>query len=142
MIIFQEDYPEIKDAKRSTEFQLEVVDYPAHSPELASRDFHLFLHLKKHLADQKFHEDEEAKNEDTTWLRAQLAEFCDFGTQNLAPRLNKCLDKGDDYVEKQLKACVNFFHSILLINTVIIFYCVCISTFWPSYTFSVVILRL
>jgi hypothetical protein len=45
-------------------------------------------------------EDEEAKNEDTTWLLAQLAEFCDIGIQNLAPRLNKCLDKGDDYFEK------------------------------------------
>jgi len=29
----------------------------AHSPDLSPSDFHLFLHLKKHLAGQKFHED-------------------------------------------------------------------------------------
>jgi hypothetical protein len=60
----------------------------------------LFLHLKKHLAGQKFYEDEKVKNEFTTWLRAQAAEFCDIGIQKLVPRLNKCLDKGGDYVEK------------------------------------------
>jgi len=40
------------------------------------------------------------KNEVTMWLHAQVAEFCDIRTQTLALRLNKCLDKGDDYVEK------------------------------------------
>jgi hypothetical protein len=60
----------------------------------------LFLHLKKHLAGQKFHEDEEVKNEVTTWLRAQAAEFNDIKIQKLVPKLNKCLDKGGDYVEK------------------------------------------
>jgi hypothetical protein len=58
------------------------------------------LHVKKHLAGQKFHEDEEVKNEVTAWLRAQAAEFCDIGIQELVPRLNKYLDKGGDYVEK------------------------------------------
>jgi hypothetical protein len=42
-----------------------TADHPAHSPDLAPSDFHLFLHLKKHLAGQKFHEEEEVKNEDT-----------------------------------------------------------------------------
>jgi hypothetical protein len=60
----------------------------------------LFLHLKKHLAGQKFHEDKEVKNKVTTWFRAQAAEFYDIRIQKLVPRLNKCLEKGDDYVEK------------------------------------------
>jgi L-arabinose isomerase len=60
----------------------------------------LFLHLKKHLAGQKFHEDKEVKNEVTTWLRAQVAEFYDIRIQKLVRRLNKCLDNGGDYVEK------------------------------------------
>jgi hypothetical protein len=60
----------------------------------------LFLHLKKHLAGQKFHEDEAVKNEVTTWFRAQAAKFCDIGIQKLVPTLNKCLDEGGDYVEK------------------------------------------
>jgi histone-lysine N-methyltransferase SETMAR len=77
-----------------------TTDHPAHSPDLAPSDFHLFLHLKKHLAGQKFYEDEEVKNEVTTCLCAQAAEFYDIGIQKLVPRLNKCLDKGGDYVEK------------------------------------------
>jgi hypothetical protein len=60
----------------------------------------LFLHLKKLLAGQKFHEDEEVKSEVTAWLRAQAAEFYDIGIQKLVPRLNKCLDKGGEYVDK------------------------------------------
>jgi hypothetical protein len=60
--------------------------------------FQFVLHLKKHLAGQKFHEDEKAKNEDTTRLCAQAVEWYDIGIQNLVPRLNKCLDKGGDYV--------------------------------------------
>ena len=59
MIIFHEGYPEMKYAKRVADFQLDVLDHTAHSPELAPGDFHLFLHLKKHLANQIFHEDEE-----------------------------------------------------------------------------------
>jgi hypothetical protein len=62
MIIFHVDYPEIKDTKGGAEFQLEVLDFLAHSPDLAPSDFHLLLHLKKLLTVRKFHEDEEAKN--------------------------------------------------------------------------------
>jgi hypothetical protein len=100
MLVFHKCYPEIKDAKGGADSQQEVLDHTAHSPDLAPGDFHLFLHLKKHLDGQKFHEDEEAKNDVTTWLRAQSAEFCNIGIQNLLPRLNKFLDKGVDYVEK------------------------------------------
>jgi hypothetical protein len=56
--------------------------------------FHLFLHLKKHLASQKFHKDEEVKNKVTTWLPAQMVEFYDIGIQKLVPKLNKYLDTG------------------------------------------------
>jgi hypothetical protein len=77
-----------------------TTEHPAHGPDLAPSDFNLFLHLKKHLAGQKFHEDDEVKNEVITWLCAQAAEFYDIGIQKLVPRLNKCLDKGGDYVEQ------------------------------------------
>jgi hypothetical protein len=73
--------------------------HPPHRPDLAPSDFHLFLHLKKHLAGQKFHEDEEVENEVTTWLRAQAAGLYDIGIQKLVPGLNKCLDKSGDCVE-------------------------------------------
>jgi hypothetical protein len=66
----------------------------AYSSDLAASSFHRFLHLKKHLAAQKFHEDEEVKNEVTAWLRAQTVELYDIGIHELVPKLNQCLDKG------------------------------------------------
>ena len=54
-------------------------------PSLAYSHFHLFLHLKKHLASQKFHKDKEVKNEVTTWLHVQVAEFYDIKYKNLYP---------------------------------------------------------
>jgi hypothetical protein len=35
-------------------FNWEVSEHPAHSPDLTPSYFHLLLHLKKHLASQKF----------------------------------------------------------------------------------------
>jgi hypothetical protein len=60
----------------------------------------LFVCLKNRLAGQKFHEDEEVKKEVTMSLHAQLAKFCDIRIQKVVPRLNKCLDKVGDFVEK------------------------------------------
>jgi hypothetical protein len=59
----------------------------------------LFLHLKKHLAGQKFDDDDEVQ-EVMTWFKGQAADFYDSGIQKLVPRLNKCLDNAGDYVEK------------------------------------------
>jgi hypothetical protein len=68
---------------------------------LAQSNFPSSLHLKKHEADQKFHENREVKKEKqvTTRLLAQATEFRDVGMHNLIPRLNKCLDKDSDCVE-------------------------------------------
>jgi hypothetical protein len=72
----------------------------AYIPDLAPSDFHLFLHLKKHLANQKFHENEEVNSKVSTWLCVPVTEFYNIGIQKLTTRLNNCLDKGGDYVEK------------------------------------------
>jgi hypothetical protein len=40
------------------------------------------------------------KIEVTAWLHVPAAVFCDIAIQKLISRLNKCLDKGGDYVEK------------------------------------------
>jgi hypothetical protein len=79
---------------------VKVLDHPTHSPDLTSRDLHLLLGLKKHLAGQKFHEDEEVTNEVTTWLHVKAVEFYGIGIQILIPRLNKFHDKAGDDVEK------------------------------------------
>jgi len=63
-------------------------------------NFHLFLHLKKHLAGNKLDDNDEVQEEVITWFKGQAADFYDSGIQKLVPRLNKCLDNAGDYVEK------------------------------------------
>jgi len=53
---------------------------------LAPSDFHLFLHLKKHLAGKKFEDDE--VQEVTTWFKRLAADFYDSGIQKLVPKVN------------------------------------------------------
>jgi len=81
-------------------FKWDVLDHLPYSPDLATSDFHLFLHLKKHLTGKKFDDDDEVQEEDMTWFKAQAANFYESGIQKLFPRLNKCLDNASDYVEK------------------------------------------
>jgi len=78
----------------------DILDHPLHSPDLAPREFNLFLHLKKHLAGKKFDDNDEVQEEVMTWLKGQAADFYDSGIQKLVPRLNKCLDNAGDYFEK------------------------------------------
>jgi hypothetical protein len=52
-----------------------ILDHPPYSPDLALSDFHLFLHLKKHLAGKKFDDDDEVQEEVMTWFKGQAADF-------------------------------------------------------------------
>jgi hypothetical protein len=81
-------------------FKWDILDYPPYSPDLASIDFHLFRHLKKHLAGKKFDDDCEVQEEVVTWFKGLAADFYDSRIQKLVPTLNKCLDNDGDYVEK------------------------------------------
>jgi hypothetical protein len=76
------------------------LDNPPYNPDHAPSDFQLFLHLKKHLAGQKFDDDDEVQEQVMTLFKLQAADFYDSGIQKLDPRLNKFLENGDDYVEK------------------------------------------
>jgi len=87
----------ISQSKRLT---WDILDHPPYSPDHAPSDFHLFLHLKKHLAGKKFDDDDEVQEEVTTWFKGLAADFYDLGTQKLVPRLNKCLENAGNYVEK------------------------------------------
>jgi hypothetical protein len=62
--------------------------------------FHLFLHLKKHLAEKKFDDDDEVQKEFMTSFKGQAADFYESGIQKLVPILNKYLDNSGEYVEK------------------------------------------
>jgi len=68
--------------------------------DLAPSDYHLFLHLKKHLAGKKFDDNDEVQEEVMTWFKGLVADFYDLGIWKLVPRLNKCLDNAGDYVQK------------------------------------------
>jgi hypothetical protein len=68
--------------------------------DLTPSDFHLFLHLQKHLNGKRFNDDDEVQKDVMAWFKGQAADFYDSGIQKLVPRLNKCLDNGGDYVEK------------------------------------------
>ena len=63
------------------------------------KHFHLFLHLKEHLAGRKFDDDDEVQ-EVMTWFKGLAVDFHDSAIQKLVPRLNKYLDNAGDYVEK------------------------------------------
>jgi hypothetical protein len=81
-------------------FKWGALDHPPYTPEHAPSDFHLFLHVNKHLARKKFDDDDKVQEEITTWFKVQAEDFYDSGIQKLVPRLNKCLDNGGEYVEK------------------------------------------
>ena len=67
------------------------------------KHFHLFLHLKKHLAGKKFNNDGEVQGV-MTCFKGLAVDFYDSGIQKLVPRLNKYLDNAGDYVDK-IKLC-------------------------------------
>ncbi|GFW71907.1 mariner Mos1 transposase [Trichonephila clavipes] len=84
-----------------TEFGWELFDHPPYSSDLAPRDFHFFLHLKKFLSSgERFDNDEELKTSVTRWFHSQVTKFYDRGIQKLIPRFYKCLNSGGGYVEK------------------------------------------
>jgi hypothetical protein len=53
----------------------DVLDNPLYSPDLTPSDFHLFLHLKKHLTGKKFDDDDDdddqVQEEVMMWLKGQ-----------------------------------------------------------------------
>ena len=70
-----------------TSFRCEQMDPPPYSPDLASSDFHLFLHRKKFLGGKRFDDDDDLKDALQKWLTSQTAAFCEEGTQKLVPPL-------------------------------------------------------
>ncbi|XP_014486214.1 PREDICTED: histone-lysine N-methyltransferase SETMAR-like [Dinoponera quadriceps] len=77
-----------------------VMPHPPYSPDLAPSDYHLFSKLKKHLSGQRFRSDDKVKEEVKRFLNGLAAEFYDIGIQKLEHRLQKCVEKDGDYVEK------------------------------------------
>jgi histone-lysine N-methyltransferase SETMAR len=81
-------------------FRWEQFNHPLYSPYLAPRDFHVFLHPKTFLGGRRFHDDNEVKEAVNTWFAMQAASFYGSGIQKLVPHYDKCLNNGENYVEK------------------------------------------
>jgi hypothetical protein len=60
----------------------------------------VFLHLKTFLGGRRVHEDNKVKEAVNTWFAPQVASFYDVGLQKPVPHYNKCLNNGENYVEK------------------------------------------
>jgi phytoene dehydrogenase-like protein len=80
-------------------FGWEQFDHSPYRPDLAPRDFHVFLHLKTLLGGQRFHDDK-VKEAINTWFASQAASFYVAGIQKLVTCYDKCLNNGGNYVEK------------------------------------------
>ena len=81
-------------------FGRKQLDHPPYSPNLAPSDYHLFLHLKKHLCGQRQDDDDGLKTAVLQWLSNQAADFYEDGFQKLVMRYDKCLNNGGNYVKK------------------------------------------
>lgn len=70
--------------------------HPPYSPDLAPCDYHLFTHLKEHLGGMQFDDEDEVKR----YLNDMAASFYDTGILKLPQRLEKCIERNGNYVEK------------------------------------------
>jgi histone-lysine N-methyltransferase SETMAR len=77
-----------------------VMEHPAHSPDLAPSDFHLFGPFKEALGWRRFQCDKDVKNAVHQWLRAQPKTLYYDGIKKLAGHWKKCTEKQGEYVVK------------------------------------------
>jgi hypothetical protein len=73
-------------------FKCEKFQHSLYSPDLATRDYRLFLHLKKFLAGQRLRCDQDTKHVLQDWLKRLAATFFEEGKQKLVPRYDKYLN--------------------------------------------------
>ncbi|GFN90576.1 transposase [Plakobranchus ocellatus] len=77
-------------AKRTKEwlerYRWDIIPHPAHSPDLAPSDFHLFGPLKRHLGGNKFEDEDGLIGEVRDWFSKLDANFFTQGIYLLLPR--------------------------------------------------------
>ena len=75
---------------------MEAFDHPPYIPNLANRNFYLFIHLKEFLGGKHFRSDDDLQTTDImNWQQWSMK-----GSQMFMTRYNKCLNIGSDYMEK------------------------------------------
>ncbi|GFO25928.1 histone-lysine N-methyltransferase SETMAR [Plakobranchus ocellatus] len=78
----------------------EILPHPAHSPDMAPSDFHLFGPLKRHLGGIVFDREDDLISELRNWFDNLDVDFFREGINSLLSRWQKCIDLHGDYVEK------------------------------------------
>ncbi|GFN97783.1 histone-lysine N-methyltransferase SETMAR [Plakobranchus ocellatus] len=78
----------------------EILPHPAHSPDLAPSDFHLFGPLKRHLGGMAFETEDDLISELRNWFDNLDVDFFRVGINSLLSSWQKCIDLHGDYVEK------------------------------------------
>ncbi|GFO21960.1 reverse transcriptase [Plakobranchus ocellatus] len=78
----------------------EILPHPAHSPDLAPSDFHLFGPLKRHLGGMAFETEDDLISELRNWFDNLYVDFFPVGINSLLSRWQKCIHLHGDYVEK------------------------------------------
>lgn len=76
------------------------MEHQPYSLDLAPSDFQVFPAIKDRLSDHKLAGEEDVKTSVTRWFISGCPEFYEAGINTLAPRLDKCLNLGRNYVEK------------------------------------------
>ncbi|GFO24582.1 histone-lysine N-methyltransferase SETMAR [Plakobranchus ocellatus] len=78
----------------------EILRHPAHSPDLAPSDFHLFGPLKHHLGGMASETEDDLISELRNWFDNLDVDFFRVGINSLLSCWQKCIDLHGDYVEK------------------------------------------
>ncbi|GFO49319.1 histone-lysine N-methyltransferase SETMAR [Plakobranchus ocellatus] len=103
-VVLQHDNATPHTAKHTKEwlerYRWDIIPHPAHSPDLAPSDFHLFGPLKRHLGDKKFEDKDELISEVRDWFSKLDANFFTQGIYSLLPRWQKCIALHGDYIKK------------------------------------------
>ncbi|GFN88029.1 transposase [Plakobranchus ocellatus] len=74
----------------------EILPHPAHSPDLAPSDFHLFGPLKRHLGGMAFETEDDLISELRNWFDNLDVDFFRVGINSLLSRWQKCIDLHGD----------------------------------------------
>ncbi|UYV62625.1 hypothetical protein LAZ67_2001351 [Cordylochernes scorpioides] len=106
-VCFHQDNARPHTARQTTalieEFGWELVSHPPYSPDVATSDVHLFPELKKNLGGTQFQDDDELEEAVLGFLRGQAAEFFDCGLHEWVSRMQKCVKRNGEYIEKMKK---------------------------------------
>jgi histone-lysine N-methyltransferase SETMAR len=85
-----------------TKIEWTVCPHPAHSPDLAPSDYHLFGPVKDAVCGFHFSDDNKLKQSFCDVLRSGGREFYNTGTQCLTRCWQKCVENAGDFVENSL----------------------------------------